>query len=83
MSRELQELSSEISNLCNILSGFNDDRKMYTAPMASELSKHEHFICLAFQSLMAYHYPSKSIDKICSVAIEAGTELAKQLNCIE
>ncbi len=83
MSRELQELSFEVSNLSNILSKFDLERKMFTVPMAAELSKHEHFICLAFQSLMAYHYPNKSIDKICSVAIEAGTELAKQLNYFE
>jgi hypothetical protein len=83
MNRELQELATEIAVLSDKLSGLHDGSKMYTAPMAAELSKHEHFICLAFQSLMAYHYPNKSIDKICSVAIEAGTELARQLNYIE
>ncbi len=83
MSKAIHELTAEIAILSEKISVLNTGKEIYTAPMAKELTKREHFIGLAFQSLMTYHYPNKSIETICSVAIQAGTELARQLQCIE
>ena len=79
MSQAIYDLTAEIATLSDKISGLNTSSSIYTTPMARELSKREYFIGLAFQSLMTYSYPSKSIDDICAIAIEAGTELSKRL----
>ena len=79
MSQAIYDLTAEIANLSDKISGLNTSSSIYTTPMAKELTKREHFICLAFQSLMTYAYPSKSVGEICSIAIEAGNELAKKI----
>ncbi|MBE0662840.1 MAG: hypothetical protein IH597_10245 [Bacteroidales bacterium] len=79
MSQAIYDLTTEIANLSDKISGHSNGGKIYTTPMASELTKREYFIGLAFQSLMTYAYPSKSVSEICAIAIEAGTELANRI----
>jgi hypothetical protein len=79
MSKAIHELTAEIANLSDKISGLSNGGKIYTTPMASELTKREHFIALVFQSLMTYAYPRKSVDEICAIAIEAGSKLSERI----
>ncbi|MBE0662533.1 MAG: hypothetical protein IH597_08705 [Bacteroidales bacterium] len=79
MSQAIYDLAAEIFNLSEKVSVLNTGDKIYTTPMAKELTRREYFIGLAFQSLMTYAYPSKSVSEICIIAITAGTELADKI----